>query len=263
MVDTVVIAGTQEAEDPKHIEEMVAKADAAGQAPAEPTPESEPEAGEDRPGWLPEKFKSPEDLAKAYTELEAKLGKPAEQNTEQPDSTEQQVQEDLQNKGLDLYKFSDEFASQGELSADSYEKLEKAGYPRDLVDQFIDGQKARASLFESEVKSVAGGDQGFNDMVNWAKANLSAQEINAYNAAVDSGDPEQAKLAVAGVFQKYSAARPAEPNKLFSGSTSRASDGDVYESVAQLTKDMATAEYKSDPAFRARVQAKLSRSNIL
>jgi hypothetical protein len=71
-----------------------------------------------------------------------------------------------------------------------------------------------------------------------------------------------AKLAVAGVYQKFSAARPTEP-KLFSGSTSQATTGEAYESVAQLTKDMATPEYKSDPAFRAKVQAKLARSNIL
>jgi len=31
------------------------------------------QAETDRPGWLPEKFKSPEDLAKSYTELEKKI----------------------------------------------------------------------------------------------------------------------------------------------------------------------------------------------
>ena len=28
----------------------------------------------DRPEWLPEKFKSPEDMASSYSELESKLG---------------------------------------------------------------------------------------------------------------------------------------------------------------------------------------------
>jgi hypothetical protein len=256
MVDTVVIQSTQPEEDPKHVEEMIAKVDAASQPPAEETPPAE-----DRPGWLPEKFKSPEDLAKAYSELESKLGKPTQQNTEQP-ADQQQVQEELQSKGLDLNEFSQEFAQQGDLSEESYTKLEKAGYPRDIVDQYIEGQKARASLYESEVKSVAGGDQGFSEMVDWAKSNLSPKEIATYNAAIDSGNPEMAKLAVAGVYQKFSAARPTEP-KLFSGSTSQATVGEAYESVAQLTKDMATPEYKSDPAFRAKVQAKLARSSIL
>ena len=39
----------------------------------------EPQQTTERPAWLPEKFKSAEDLAKAYSELETKLGaKPTE-----------------------------------------------------------------------------------------------------------------------------------------------------------------------------------------
>lgn len=265
MVDTVVIPATAPTEDPKHVEEMVKKAEGASQPPADETPATDPPK-EDRPSWLPEKFKSPEDLAKAYNELQSKLGKPAEPQNTETKATEQpnqeQVQQELQTKGLDLSEFSNEFSQKGELSPESYEKLEKAGYPRNLVDQYIDGQKAQAALYESEVKSVAGGDQGFAEMVEWAKANLSPTEIAAYNAAIDSGNRDQAKLAVAGVYQKFSAARPSEPS-LVKGGTSGTSTGEFYESVAQLTKDMASPEYKTDPAFRARVQAKLSRSSIL
>jgi hypothetical protein len=261
MVDKVVIASTAPEEDPNHEAAMIAKVDAANQPPADETPAGDAPQ-ENRPEWLPEKFKSPEDLAKAYQELQAKLGKPAETKTDEQQPTDQQAQEELASKGLDLAEFSTEFARQGELSAESYDKLEKAGYPRNIVDQYIDGQRARAALYESDVKSVAGGDNGFAEMVDWAKSNLSPQEISAYNAAIDSGNPDQAKLAVAGVYQKFSAARPSEPN-LVRGQTSGTSTGDAYESVAQLTKDMASPDYKSDPAFRAKVQAKLSRSNIL
>lgn len=269
MVDTVVVPSTTPEEDPKHIEAMVAKAEAASQPPTESAPEISDTNTEDRPQWLPEKFKSPEDLAKAYAELESKMGgkKEAPQQTEAPteekvqNATETQVADELQSKGLDLYEFSAEFAQKGAISEESYEKLEKAGYPRNIVDQFVEGQKARAALYESEVKSVAGGDKQFNEMVEWAKVNMTPQEINAYNAAIDSGDPAKAKLAVAGVYQKFSQARPQEPN-LFKGSTSGIA-GDAYESVAQLQKDMASPDYKTDPAFRAKVQSKLSRSNIL
>ena len=258
MVDTVNIPATVEEEDPNHVAEMLAKVDKANEAPTEELP-----VDEERPGWLPEKFKSPEDLAKAYSELESKLGKP-QQNTEQPtaETPEEQVQEELQNKGLDLNEFSQEFTSKGELSTDSYEKLEKARYPRDIVDQYIEGQKARASLFESEVKAVAGGDQGFAEMIEWAKSNMSPAEIEAYNAAIDSNNPNQAKLAVSGMYQRFQNARPTEP-QLMSGRTTGATSGEVYDSVAQLTKDMSSVEYKTDPAFRAKVQSKLSRSNIL
>jgi len=263
MVDTVVINSQPAEEDPNHVAEMIAKVDAASQPPAEEAPLDDAST-EDRPGWLPEKFKTPEDLAKAYNELQSKLGKPAEQNTETKPADEQtkEAQDELANRGLDFTEFSAEFSQKGALSPESYEKLEKAGVPRNYVDQYIEGQRARAALYESEVKSVAGGDQAFNEMVDWARSNLSPQEIAAYNAAVDTGSPDQAKLAVAGIYQKFSQARPSEP-RLVRGGTSGATQGESYESIAQLTKDMASPEYKSDPAFRTKVQAKLSRSNIL
>jgi hypothetical protein len=265
MVDTVIIQSQTEAEDPKHVEAMVAKADAASKPPQDENQDNFDSSKTERPSWLPEKFSSPEDLAKAYNELQQKLGKPANTKTteSEPANTDtDQAKEALASRGLDFTEFSTEFAQQGQLSDESYEKLEKAGIPRNYVDQYVEGQKAQAALYESEVKSVVGGDQSFSEMVEWAKSNLSPQEIAAYNAAIDSGSRDQAKLAVAGVYQKFSAARPSEPN-LLQGKTSGASVGEAYESVAQLTKDMASPEYKSDPAFRARVQAKLSRSSIL
>lgn len=264
MVDTVTVNSTIPTEDPAHAQAMIDKIDAANAPPAdEGTPPTDSKT-EDRPQWLPEKFKSPEDLAKAYAELESKLGKPANSNQADPNAqpSTDQVQNELATKGLDLSEFSSEFNTKGELSAESYDKLEKAGYPRNIVDQYIDGQKARAALYESEVKSVAGGDKSFSEMVEWAKANLNPTEISAYNAAIDSGDPNIAKLAVAGIYQKFSLARPAEPS-LFKGATSATGSSDVYESVAQMKKDMASPEYKTDPAFRAKVAQKLSRSNIL
>jgi hypothetical protein len=268
MVDTVVINSTTPPEDPNHAEAMAAKFDAAQVPPEGDNPPTDDTKVEDRPQWLPEKFKSPEDMAKAYAELESKLGKPADapaDPTAEPKAdsqTDQQAAEELASKGLDLNEFNAEFGQTGQLSQESYNKLEKAGYPRNIVDQYIDGQRARAALYESEIKNVAGGDQTFSEMVEWAKANLSPAEINAYNAAIDSGDTAKAKLAVAGVHTRFSASRPSEPN-LFKGATSATPSNESYESLAQMQKDMASPEYKSDPAFRAKVERKLANSSIM
>lgn len=264
MVDTVVINSTTPPQDPNHDQAMIDKVDATNKAPEGDNPPTDDNKIEDRPQWLPEKFKSPEDLAKAYAALESKLGKPADQAQQAPTDnqpTDQQAADELASKGLDLSEFSNEFAQNGQLSPESYEKLEKAGYPRNYVDQFVEGQKARAALYESEIKSVAGGDKQFNEMVEWARANLSPAEIAAYNAAIDSGDQAQAKLAVAGVAQRFQSARPTEPN-LFKGATSASPSLEAYESIAQMQKDMAHPDYAKDPAFRAKVERKLANSNI-
>lgn len=264
--EQIVIASTPPAEDPAYIAKMVAKADgqAAEAAPAAPTEEA-PAA--ERPAWLPEKFKSVEDMAKAYAELEAKQSQgkapeaaPEVKPEDAPKASEGEAEKALADKGLDLNEFSQEFSKAGTLSQESYDKLEKAGYPKTVVDQYIAGQQALASQYEADVKAVANGK--FDEVAQWAAENLTDAEKAAYNKAIDSGDINQAKLAVAGITAKYEQAYPTE-GKLLTANTGAVGAGDVYESKAQMVEDMKSPLYAKDPAFRAKVAAKLSRSNIL
>lgn len=269
MVDTVVIQSTPPAAPEDHEQKMVAKVDAANATPPSEGPVGTPPA-EDRPEWLPEKFKTPEEMAKAYSELESKLGQPKKDEPAKtpegtPDpatATPEDAEKALTDKGLNLQDFSEEYANKGALSPESYEKLAKAGYSKDLVDQFIEGQMARAAQFESSIKSEVGGNDAYVEMVTWAKANLSPAEIDAYNTAVSSGNPQQAKLAALGLRAQYEKANGSDPKRLLGGSNGTTSS-DVFESVAQLKEAMKDPRYKSDPAYRAKVQEKLGRSNVL
>lgn len=262
MVDTVVIQSTPPVTPEDHDQKMIDKVDAASNPPVEGT---EGTPTEDRPQWLPEKFKSPEDMAKAYSELEAKLGqaKPADPPAADPAATPPADPEAaLADKGLDLQDFSTEFAQKGELSAESYEKLSKAGYTRQIVDQYIEGQRAVAARFETDIMSEVGGAEKYSEITTWAKANLTPTEIAAYNTAVSSGNADQAKLAALGLGAKFEKANGSDPQRLLGGQSS-GSTGDVFESMAQVTAAMKDPLYKNDPAFRAKIQAKLSRSNVI
>lgn len=266
MVETVVITSEPTDQAPEgHDQKMVEAVDKAAEIPKDDlTPP------ETRPDWLPEKFKSAEDMAKAYQALESKLGsgnkeepkadtKSAEAITSENATTEN-AQEQLSKAGLNLDEFSAEFASKGELSPESYEKLQKAGFDQNLVNDYIEGQRARAAQFESGIKAEVGGDDKFNEMVNWAKANLTESEIVAYNKAVGSANADTAKLAVLGLSAKFNAANGSEPQRTLGGN--QASGSDVFESTAQVTEAMKDPRYKNDPAFRAKVQSKLGRSNV-
>lgn len=277
MVDTVVVQSGADGnkEDPKHVEAMIAKVDSS-QAAATDTQDALPTAPT-KPEWVPEKFWDAEKgevrteaMAQSYKELESKQGVKKDEAQAAPEkapeadpsaATQEDAAKELASKGLNLDDFSTEFQQAGGLSDESYKKLEEAGYPRAYVDTYIAGQKALATQFQSEVKTIAGGDEGFTAMVEWAATNADPKEIAAYNRAIDSGDIEQAKLAVAGMYGKFQAARPDEPS-LIAGSGGRVT-GDVYEARAELIKDMASEEYKTNPAYRRKVQDKLARSNVL
>jgi hypothetical protein len=256
MAETVVIKDEDVGNDQAHIDKMVALADGT------------PQPNDTRPEWLPEKFKSPEEMANAYKSLESKLGS---KEPEAPATTEvaldaeapkpDEVAEELSSRGLDFTTFSDEFAANGSLSDESYGALEAKGIDRAMVDQYIAGQRATAAAYEGEVKQSIGGAEEFDAMVAWAQSNVSNADLASYNKAVASGDPSAARLAVKGMHAQYKESRGSEPKLLKGANGTTASD--LYESVQQMTKDMRDPLYKTDPAFRRKVEAKISRSNIL
>lgn len=226
---------------------------------------------ESRPEWLPEKFKTPEDLAKGYSELEKQFtqsrqeaAKPEEttsNNEVSPSETEAvaEAREAVEDAGLDFDSMQQEFADSGELSEKTYKDLEAKGIPKEMVDAYVEGQQAKAEAYSKEIYGFAGGEESYKEMSQWASENLSDSEVEAFNSAITSGNQSQARLAIDGLVSRYRDNGGAEPT-LVGGKASASVD--TYNSWAQVTKDMGTPEYKKDPAFRDAVQKKLSRSTL-
>lgn len=227
------------------------------------------QAGQDRPEWLPEKFKSAEDMAKAYSELEKKMsGGQQEETTEtkvedNPDpetASATEVADVLNKAGVDFNELQAEYNEAGGLTDAAYEKLEKAGFPKSLVDTWIAGQQAMATDMYEQVFGSVGGEENYNQMVDWAADNLPQSDIDAFNKAVDSGDVNMINFAVNGLAARYRSEVGTEP-RLVQGETSGTSGGS-FQSAAELTAAMRDPRYQSDPAYRKAVADKLKRSNV-
>jgi hypothetical protein len=238
-----------------HDEEMIAKAEALENA------------GQERPDWLPEKFKSAEDMAQAYSELEKKMSsgeqeepqnEPEVETDSNPEATE--VAEVLDNAGIDFNVLQDEYAEQGSLSEDAYKALDEAGFSKQLVDSWIAGQEALAQGTNNAIFSSVGGEDSYFEITQWAADNLPESEIAAYNAVMDGGDINTKQLAVNGLAARYRAEVGTEP-KLVQGETAGTSGG-IFNSAAELTAAMRDPRYTKDPAYRKSVADKLARSNV-
>lgn len=234
------------------------------EAPVEQTQEARPE-------WLPEKFNSPEDLAKGYSELErqftqsrqeaAQSGETEGSGEVSPSETQttEEAREAVEGTGLDFDAMQTEFAENGELSDSTYKNLENKGIPKEMVDAYVEGQKARATEYSNELFDAAGGEESYKGMLEWASENMADSEIDAFNDSISSGNTSQARLAIDGLVSRYRDNGGAEPT-LLGGKASASVD--TYNSWAQVTKDMGTTEYKKDPAFRQAVEKKLGRSKL-
>lgn len=214
-----------------------------------------------KPEGLPEKFNSVEDLAKSYQELEKKLGDNTEApKTDAPKNDLDIAEKAVESAGLNMENLSSEYAEKGELDAKSYEALEKAGIPKEYVNQFIEGQKAVAEQQTTSIKDIVGGADAYTEMSEWAAENMSEQEKTAYNTAVNSKDVETAKLAIAGLKAKFDGANGSEPNLVEGKATVSGQDG--YKSWAEFTRAMGDERYANDPAYQATVKEKLSKSEL-
>ena len=220
---------------------------------------------EERPDWLPEKFKSVEDMAKAYSALESKLGQPQqeEETTEEVEVSGEESASDvaqlLDDKGLDFDVFQQEYAENGGLSEEAYDALQEAGFPRSMVDSWVAGQDALAAQMTEQMYDVTGGGEQYAQMVQWAADNLPDNEVNAYNVTMESGDPNMIRLAVQGLNARYRS--EAEPT-LMQGGTGAVSSGGRFESTAELTAAMSDPRYAKDPAYRQSIADKLAKSSL-
>ena len=134
------------------LEEQAARQDAQAQPAGEAPQTSE----ESRPEWLPEKFNSPEELAKAYDSLQNKM---SSKSTKANKSKAQDSTETVDNINTAFSQATTEFEETGELSEGAFESLAKAGIPREFVEAYLEGQTAIADNQTAQVQELIGGPQ--------------------------------------------------------------------------------------------------------
>ena len=208
------------------------------------------------------KFRSQEDLLKAYQELEKKQSQgeeePAAEAEEEP--ADEEVPEVPPTEAA-LTRASEEFAK-GELTDETIEELSKMN-SKDLIKAYVEfyskNQQQQAVQVEAkEIYDSVGGEDAYQSMVAWAASNLSPDEITAYNEVTNTGSAAAVRFAVESLSNRYKNAEGYEA-PLVTGSKS-APKVQGYRSHAELVADIGDPRYERDPAFRADVEAKLARS---
>ena len=234
------------------------------------------------------KYKSAEDLEAAYLELQKKLGdapatEEAEPETEYQlythdgnvnyDTANQLYGEQLGNlfksNDIDPFEMSKHFEeNNGTLSDDMYSKLATAGLNREIVDNYLAGVKGELGiqseqpvLSDAEVndlKNIAGGERGYNQLMDWAGNNLTAQDAKSYDDVLATGNKAAISFAIKALMGQYEDANGRDSNIV----TGKQSSTENYRSMAEVVRDMNKPEYRTDEAFRDDVIRKLAQSNL-
>ena len=217
------------------------------------------------------KYKSAEELEKAYKELEAKLGDKSEQAEPEPEAEPEPTT--LSDNASIITSASDEYyKNDGKLSPETLDKFSNMS-SQDLVKAYLEVTQSPnwqaqppsevPDISESQinaVKNAAGGDAAYNNMVQWAGANLDSESIQAFDQIINTGSIDAIKFAVKGLKSQYDAANGVE-GRMVQGKAAP-DRGDVFRSQAELVAAMNDRRYDNDPAYRQDVIEKLDRSDL-
>ena len=244
-----------------------------------PMSQQDLEGLKDENGLYAGKFKTVEDLANSYKELEGKLGATETTEEETEEVTEENESETnyhdiygdglaevLDEVGIDPEDITNRFLETGNINDDDYTKLQEGGFSKQVIDTYLDGIRSQGNVAEiakgeiSDIQQIAGGEQGYEQMRSWANENLSKDEIVAFDNLTATGSAPAIKLAVQGLYSQYSNAMGIEPD-LVSGRPS--SNGLApYRSAAEVTAAMSDPRYGKDMTYTGTVQEKLRESDV-
>ena len=232
-------------------------------------------------GLILGKFKSVEDLAASYKELEGKLGQVTEEDQpqaeEKTETTETEFNAEefygdglasvLEEVGIDPQEISNRFQESGEINEDDYTKLGEAGFSKQVIDTYLDGLRGGAATGEDiasaqiqGIKDSVGGDENYGKMVEWAVNNLPANEVKEFNSLTETANATAIKFAVQGLYTQYQNAMGVEPN-LVSGRAS-SSGPTPYRSTAEVVTAMSDPRYGKDVTYTEDVQRRLGGSDV-
>ena len=234
------------------------------------------------------KYKSAEELESAYLELQKKLGDAPAKEEAEPETEHQFYTDDgkvnydtanelygeqlgnlFKSNEIDPFEMAKHFQeNNGTLSDDMYDKLSSAGLNREIVDNYLAGVQGQLGtepeqpvLSEAEIndlKNIAGGERGYEQLMNWAGNNLSEQDAKNYDEVLATGNKTAISFAVKALMSQYEDANGRDSNIV----TGKQSSTENYRSMAEVVRDMNKPEYRTDEAFRDDVIRKLAQSNI-
>ena len=182
------------------------------------------EAGEQEQSLLAGKFRDAKALEQAYIELQQKLGQPRDEvqtSEDEGESTEQEQEEEVAEES----------------------------------DSEVINEAQAQQLME-----IVGGEKAYNAMIQWASENLSAEEIEMYDAVMGKGEPNSIFFAIQALNNKYSDAVGSDGQMLTGRDGS--SDNKSFRSQAELVEAMNDPRYYRDPAYRRDVIRKLENSDV-
>lgn len=205
------------------------------------------------------------DLQKEFSSKDRKFSRDNKE-TKQEETKQEEEKDNKETKetkdvkvSADLFNKAEQyFIENGGLSNELYDELEKAGIPSSIVDRHISMVQQEAIMFTKEVYSMAGGEQAYNDIKNWAEnGGIDKDELDYISSIQD-----KTKLigALKNIKARYDLANNKTPR--INGDNNTSNTSGSYKTQEEYLKDVSSSKYHTDELFRKTVDKKLANSKF-
>lgn len=231
----------------------------------------------ENPSLMPPKFKTPEELVKAYNELEAAFTRsrqaaPAAQPPAAPTTpaapavpetpatpavpaSETALQIDTTPpKPEEVWtSFRNELAA-GNLTEATLGKIKALGIPDDILSDALQGIQAHRKTIAQQAAEMAGGDERLKTIFAWAKTSLPAGQLQYINSGLGKTETWQAALSsLLNLYEKQGNPTSGNPAPIPGTRVAGSPGVRGFASPEEMAQAMRDPRYAYDSAYQAEV----------
>jgi hypothetical protein len=167
----------------------------------------------------------------------------------------------------DWKQWTIEFATNNTLSEQTVKAIqEKTKLPEFVVNEYMQGQKAKLEMAYTKASELVGGRDELNKMFVWASKSLTAAEQESINRNLASPAWD---VALYGLQAKYAkstqTSKPNEPKQVARGQVNLASTQQgitAYQTKREFSAERNNPRFESDPKYRSYVEQRMIRTNF-
>lgn len=191
-------------------------------------------------------------------------GQDVEGNVQQRVDAQTQANEDLKNdlesKGVDWADLEKTYTEKGELTAEQLQNLEKAGYPKSVVDAYIRGMEAEYDRLARHIVESAGGQEEFTKLQSFA-SQQSAEYKQMWNDTINSGNVMAIQTMLIGIRADMVQAMGTS-NPTIMGGNGAVSTNVGFNSKQEMITAMSDPRYGKDKSYTREIEQKVINSKL-
>nr|DAT86246.1 MAG TPA: capsid assembly protein [Caudoviricetes sp.] len=184
-----------------------------------------------------------------------------QQSLDQANNADDVLEKDLTSKGVDFKAIEDEYLQNGALSEETQQRLAQAGYPKEIIDNYIRNVEREANAFVSTVKGFVGGDQEWDTFVSFVQSQ-GDNAITLMNDAINTGNLAIVEATVGHLKTQMVNTYGTNNPTLMSGGSATGSVQEGFASSYEMQQAMSDVRYGRDRAYTQMVEQKVINSNF-